>query len=183
MNYKQLPGKIWLLSTGVFRRLLRMLIKPLFYKCGSNVRFNPYDQFLYDSITFGDDIFVGKGACFFVSKGLTVGNKVMFGPNVTIRGGNHNTSVLGKYMADVKIKRQEDDAPVEIEDDVWVGTGVIILKGVTIGRGAIIAAGAVVNRNVEPYSIVGGVPAKHICFRWTADLISKHENILYLKKR
>jgi len=56
-------------------------------------------------------------------------------------------------------------SPVVIEDDVWVGHGATILKGVKIGKGAIVAAGAVVTRDVESYSIVGGVPAKLIRVR------------------
>jgi acetyltransferase-like isoleucine patch superfamily enzyme len=49
-----------------------------------------------------------------------------------------------------------------IEDDVWIGHGATVLKGVRIGRGAVVAAGAVVTRNVEPYTVVGGVPARLI---------------------
>ena len=52
--------------------------------------------------------------------------------------------------------------PIVIEDDVWIGARVIILKGVTIGKGSIIGAGSVVTKDVEPYSIVGGNPAKLI---------------------
>ncbi|MRS03355.1 hypothetical protein EG832_09060 [bacterium] len=108
----------------------------------------------------------------------------MFGPNVTIRGGDHNTSKIGYFMFDVHEKRPKDDQPVFIEDDVWVGAGAIILKGVTIGRGSIIAAGAVVTHSVKPYSITGGVPAKLIRFRWTTEEIIQHEIALYpLEKR
>ena len=57
------------------------------------------------------------------------------------------------------------DAPIVINDDVWIGAGSIILAGVTIGKGAIIAAGAVVNKDVPEYSIVGGVPAKVLKYR------------------
>jgi galactoside O-acetyltransferase len=55
-----------------------------------------------------------------------------------------------------------DDAPIEIEDDVWIGAGAIVLPGVTVGRGAVIGAGAVVTRSVEALSIVAGVPAREI---------------------
>jgi len=52
--------------------------------------------------------------------------------------------------------------PIKIEDDVWIGMNVLVLKGVTIGRGAIVAAGSVVTKNVEPWTVVGGNPAKLI---------------------
>ena len=63
--------------------------------------------------------------------------------------------------------------PVIIGNDVWIGSNVVILQGVTIGDGAIIAAGAVVNKNVEPYSIVGGVPAKEIKKRFDKDKVER----------
>ena len=107
----------------------------------------------------------------------------MFGANVTIRGGNHNTSVLGKFMADVQEKRPADDLPVEISDDVWVGANATILKGVRVGRGAIVAAGAVVVKSVPPYAVVGGVPARVIKFRWTVEEILAHEQVLYSEDR
>lgn len=103
----------------------------------------------------------------------------MFGPNVVIRGGNHNTSVVGKFMYDVKEKRACDDDPVVISDDVWVGANVTILKGVAVGRGAIIAAGSVVTKNVPPYSIVAGVPGKVVKFRWEVEQVLEHEKKLY----
>lgn len=62
--------------------------------------------------------------------------------------------------------------PTIIGNDVWIGINAIVLRGVTIGDGAIIAAGAVVTKDVAPYSIVGGVPAKHIKFRYSKNQIS-----------
>ena len=76
----------------------------------------------------------------------------------------------GLYTTDVPTKEQDYmDAPIVVEDDVWVGGGSIILSGVTIGKGAVIAAGAVVNKDVPPYAIVGGVPAKVLKYRDGAD--------------
>ena len=66
-----------------------------------------------------------------------------------------------------------------IEKDVWIGANVTILSGVHIGRGATIAAGAVVNKDVPPYSIVGGIPAKVLKYYWTIDQIIEHERNLY----
>ncbi|MDD2287405.1 MAG: DapH/DapD/GlmU-related protein [Bacteroidales bacterium] len=67
-----------------------------------------------------------------------------------------------------------------MEKDVWIGCNVTLLAGVTVGRGSIIAAGAVVTKDVPPYSVVGGIPARVIKFRWdTIEEILQHENILY----
>lgn len=63
-----------------------------------------------------------------------------------------------------------NNPPVVIGNDVWIGANVIILPGVKVGDGAILAAGAVVTKNVEPYSIVGGVPAKHIKYRFSQEM-------------
>ena len=65
-----------------------------------------------------------------------------------------------------------DNKPVEIGNDVWIGANVVILPGVKIGDGAILAAGAIVTKDVEPYSIVGGVPAKHIKYRFSDELVA-----------
>lgn len=163
MRLSHIPGRTWLLVAGGVRRLLRLLIRLLFVACGRNVSFNPFDHFSYSTIR--------------------IGSKVMFGPNVIIRGGNHNTTVLGRYMFDIHEKRMEDDQPVTIEDDVWVGAGAIILMGVTIGLGAIIGAGAVVTHDVAPYSVVAGVPARVIRSRWSVAKIIEHEKMLYPMER
>ncbi|HGS4818781.1 TPA: DapH/DapD/GlmU-related protein [Vibrio cholerae] len=74
---------------------------------------------------------------------------------------DNNISVVGEFMFDVSAKLPENDSPVIIESDVWVGCNVTILK-VTIGRGAVVATGSVVTKSVERYSIVGGGPAKKL---------------------
>lgn len=71
------------------------------------------------------------------------------------------------------------DKDVIVEKDVWIGCNVTLLSGVHVGRGAIVAAGAVVNKNIEPYSICGGIPAKFIKFKWTIEQILEHESIVY----
>jgi len=92
---------------------------------------------------------------------ITIGNYVHTGTNVVMLGFNH-----GFYTRDIPTKEQDYmDAPIVIGDDVWIGTGAVILAGVTIGKGAIIAAGAVVNKDVPEYAIAGGVPAKVLKYR------------------
>lgn len=86
--------------------------------------------------------------------------------------------MLGKHIVDVKERWPENDGDVIIEDGVWCGAGVTILKGVTIGRDSVVAAGAVVTKSFPPYSIIGGVPAKLIKMRFTPDQIKIHEHLL-----
>ena len=134
----------------------------------------------------GDDLHLGRRPTLqAVHSKILIGNKVIFGPEVAIHGGNHTSTLLGRYIHDVreKEKRPEDDADVVIEDDVWVGTRAIILKGVTIHRGAIIGAGAAVTRDVPPYAIAAGVPARVVRFRWTPEMILRHEALLYPAER
>lgn len=90
---------------------------------------------------------------------VTMGRYVMLGPGVTIIGADHRLDVPGRPM--IFAGRPEMPQTV-LEDDVWIGANATILAGVRIGRGAVIAAGAVVTKDVPPYEIHAGVPAKKI---------------------
>lgn len=79
---------------------------------------------------------------------------MQFGPNVSIYGAGHDTSVLSR------IKFVEFGLPVVIEDDCWIGGGSIILPGVTIGKGSTVGAGSTVTKNLPPYSVAVGAPAR-----------------------
>lgn len=176
-------GYIIILVYKVYNRILMHLLKYQFRKCGINVLFYPIkSEFSYKNIIIGNNVFIGNGASFISSISLIqIGNNVLFGPNVSIRGGNHSSHIIGKLMFDYKIKDKlpNDDEPVIIDNDVWIGCNTTILKGVTIGRGSIIAAGAVVTKNLPPYSVAGGVPAKLIRKRWSKEDIIKHELLVY----
>jgi acetyltransferase-like isoleucine patch superfamily enzyme len=94
--------------------------------------------------------------------------------------GNH-AMILGRFYRDIKEadKPKGYDKDIIVESDVWIGRSVILLAGVTVGRGSTIAAGAVVTKNIPPYCVAGGVPAKFIKFKWTIEEILEHERILY----
>ncbi len=155
-----------------------------FASCGVNVAFDPRGTYSFGTIHLGDSVNLGARPTLVATRSeIRIGNHVMFGPEVVIRGGNHRMDLVGRYLDDVKDsdKRAEDDAGVTIEDDVWVGQRAIILGGVTVGRGAVIAAGAVVTNSVPPYAIVGGNPARVIRMRFEPEQIHEHEQLLGLR--
>lgn len=82
----------------------------------------------------------------------------------------HNTFKINLIEKDLKF---EEYLPVFIGNDVWIGSRAIILNGVTIGNGCVIAANSVVTKDVEPYSVVGGVPAKFIKYRFSENKIDE----------
>jgi maltose O-acetyltransferase len=90
---------------------------------------------------------------------VSIGDNVMLGPDVFVVGQLHRTDDLGVPMVDQGEYTKE---PTAIEDDVWVGARAVIMPGTRVGMGSIVGAGAVVTRDVDPYTVVGGVPAKLI---------------------
>ena len=115
---------------------------------------------------------------------LKIGNFCSIAENVTILlGGNHPIDWVSSFPfgaifeefrdAGSKYPEKISKGDVTIGNDVWIGLNVTILSGITIGDGAVIAANAVVTKNVEPYAIVGGNPAKLIRKRFSDDAISK----------
>lgn len=154
--------------------------------CGKDVYVRPLSSDIkgLQNLSIGDGTSIPKGSTIYCTEApLTIGRKVIFGPHPTIITGDHRTDIIGRFIIDVTAdeKLTENDAPVVIEDDVWCGANVTILKGVTIGRGSVIAAGAVVTQSFPPYSIIGGVPAKLIKMRFTEEQIREHERLLYGK--
>lgn len=177
MNYIR---KIICFVKAVFLRPQIVFLRGCFEKHGNNFHFDPAGTYTFENVSLGNNVYLGKGAVLVAAKSkIIIGNNVMFGPFVSIFGGGHNASVVGKFMVDVHEKRPEDDLGVIIEDDVWVGTRAIILKGAKIGRGAIIGAGSVVTREIPPYAIAAGSPAKVLKYRFDIETTLKHEQALY----
>lgn len=153
--------------------------------CGKNVWFDSNVKFLRftRSIRIEDNVVLKEGArllsanedaeiyiglnttigyhTFIVSsKSIKIGSNCLIAPFVYIIDDNH------QIKKDVLINTQDHDkSPIMIGNDVWIGTKATILKGVTIGDGAVIASGSVVNCDVEPNAVYGGIPAKKISER------------------
>lgn len=156
------------------------LYRPLFASHGRNFHFDPDGFYSYENIHVGDDVSLGYRPVLLAGRSrILIGNKVMFGPQVMLVGGNHNATVVGQFMTDVSEKTPNDDLGVIIEDDVWVGARAVILRGVTLGRGTIVGAGFLVNASTPPYAIVAGNPARMVRFRWDVEAIMAHETRLY----
>lgn len=109
---------------------------------------------------------------------LYLGSYCSIAPNVRfLLGGEHQIYSISTYPFKVMSFGESREAgskgDIIIKDDVWIGDGAIICSGVCVGQGAIIAAGAVVTKNVEPYAIVGGNPAKIIKYRFDEKIRNK----------
>ena len=110
------------------------------------------------NIEVGANSYVSAYAVIGSNDSIWIGQNVMISNAVSIRDTDHRFESI-----DIPMRLQGNlTSPIIIEDDVWIGYGAVITKGVKVGNGAIIAANAVVTKHVLPYSIVGGVPAKII---------------------
>lgn len=137
---------------------------------------------------------------------LILGERVSLGPNSEIMNprakfimkkwsftarellvvdGNH-MPIVGMPLIDVRDEdkdrldiNHEYNKDIIVDEDVWIGARVILCAGCHINRGTIIAAGAVVTKEMPPYSVCGGVPARFIKFKWTLEEILEHEEKLY----
>lgn len=109
---------------------------------------------------------------------LQIGSCCSIGPEVIfLLSSDHNGKHISTFPFKVKLGitdfEGESKGDIVVEDDVWIGCRAIILSGIKVGRGAIIAAGAVVTKDVPPYAIVAGCPAKVIKYRFGIDVINK----------
>lgn len=119
---------------------------------------------------------------------LSIGNYCSIASNVTfLLGGNHALDNISTYPFKHYFFRGTDyceaisKGDIVIADDVWIGVNATILSGVNVGQGAVITAGAVVVSDVPPYAVVGGVPAKVLKYRFSADIIADAVKIDFSK--
>jgi len=147
-----------ILLLKITKSIRAFLVKRILDECGDN-------PWIDSRVWLGDGCKrkignnSGIGGNTTIGKNTFIGNDVMIGQDVIIITRNHEFKDISIPMSRQGFKDYE---PVIIEDDVWIGARVIVLPGVRIGKGAIVGAGAVVTEDVEPYSIVAGVPAKVI---------------------
>lgn len=178
--------KHWILRLKV--RRMNPSIKfgnSLAYKCDFGYHNIIYDNTLMVNVKVGDYTYIGGESKI---QNATIGKFCSLGPELRIGLGRHPIHLKstfpgfytdGSYYG---VEKEYDNPienylPVVIGNDVWIGTRAMIFDGVKIGDGAIIGAGAVVTKDVPPYAIVGGVPAKIIRYRFTEAEIKHFLNL------
>lgn len=117
---------------------------------------------------------------------VKIGDFCSIGPNVLfVLKADHPIDRISTFPFKVKVLGEKTEAiskgDIVLDDDVWIGANVTVLSGVHIGQGAVVAAGAVVNNDVPPYAVVGGVPGKVIKYRFSEKLVDKLNRIDYSK--
>jgi len=135
------------------------IYKLIFNKMGSNVHIDFKTYFRYPSqISIGSNVSINRGCSFYAGykikdARIIIEDNVAIGPEVSFFAAGHNSKSLNL---------EDSGAPIILKNHSWIGGRSTILEGVTIGEGAIVAAGSTVVKDVAPFTIVGGVPAKLI---------------------
>ena len=157
------------------------LIKKRLAHCGKDVVITfPCKLSKPQNVFMSDHTLIQPNVTFIMNEGkVYVGRWAVIASNSTLITDNHiptvgiNHRMLGRYHINDKVK------DIHIGDDAWVGAGVTIMSGASLGRGSIAAAGSVVNKNVPPYAVVAGVPARIIASVFSKEQIIEHEKYLY----
>lgn len=119
-----------------------------------------------NKIIVGKNWGVNSGTYINGKGGITIGNNVLIGSNVTISSGKHPIDGIGQPI----FQRPTLPMKIVIEDDVWIGGGAVIMPGVVVKKGTVIGANAVVTKDTEEYSVVVGAPARCIRYRYDKKL-------------
>ncbi len=130
------------------------------------------------NIHIGDEVYIGPGAMISINDGtvLRMGHRVMIGPGLTIMGGDHSFRVIGKPMRHVLTGINEGE--IVLEDDVWCGANVTILRRVRVGEGTIVGAGSVVPKSLPPYATCVGNPCRPVRLRFSDEELRQHLSLL-----
>ncbi len=170
------PIKHW---GNLIRNILLFKIRYPWVKTGTDIHCETSTIFWspHRHIFLGNQVKIGY-RCLFQSD-TEVGNRVLIASDVAfLNSDDHRFDIVGKAIWD---SGRGDQFKIVVEDDVRIGHRVLVLSPCRIGRGAIISAGSVVTRDVPPYAIVAGVPARLMKMRFSPEQILEHEAVLQKK--
>lgn len=155
---------------------------------------NPQNSTVPENVFNIESVSVGKNTygrlriiSFNDSHKLSIGNFVSMADDITfLLDSDHYLNHVSTFPMKVQVTKELQMEAISkgdiiVDDDVWIGYGATILSGVHIGQGAVVAAGAVVTKDVPPYAIVGGVPAKVIKYRFSSEIIQQLMKLDYSK--
>ncbi len=136
------------------------------FHAGEGLNLQAWDQYAGEHfsplLTIGDNVMLTDYIQISCAHRVSIGNNVLAGQNVYISDNGHGDTNMDTLQQPPLERKLQIKGPVVIGDNVWIGRNATILSGVTVGEGAVIAANSVVNKDVPPYTIVGGVPARII---------------------
>lgn len=136
-----------------------------------------------ENMFLDDYVVIQELTNFLSNKGkLIVGKYSVISSKCTIIPGSHTLTVGVPFYLSTTNHLNDKEGDVIIEQDCWIGTGCILLPGCKIGRGAVVGAGSIVKKEIPPYAVVVGAPARIVASKFTIDEIIKHEEILYPKE-
>ena len=165
--------KVWWraqgMSIGGGTKLPKMRVTwPHQVQIGKGCLLEPGTIFKYDgiwapgpSLVIGDGTFLGSACEFNIRRGITIGSDCLIASGCRFIDHDHGTSRRDRPMKE----QLGSESAIMLEDDVWLGCNVVVLKGVRIGRGSVVGAGAVVTKSIPPYEIWAGVPAVRLRVR------------------
>lgn len=172
--------RFYKLNLGIMGKLKMIFFKIKWSKVNNHNKCYPIKKIPLDIVKIGMMSYGPVEINYFgnIDERLEIGNFVSIAEGVKfILGGNHETDTFTTYPFKVMLFGEKLESktkgPVIVKDDVWIGTNALILSGVTIGQGSIVAAGSVVTKDIPPYAIVGGNPAKIIRYKYSQDIIDE----------
>ena len=154
-------------------------------KIGVGVMLGENVTFIDRDVEIKDYTYINSG---YLYPGVRIGKYCSMGHDVCIGPGEHYINRLSTYPICTRVLKEKPQnefpkvKPTILNNDIWVGHGAVIMQGVKVGNGAIVAAGAVVTKDVPAYSIVAGVPAKIIKYRFGEELIQKLDRLQWWDK-
>lgn len=151
-----IASKLLMWFEGIYGKIKLKQLRNQLFQCGENCFVQwPAQITGRKFVSFGNDVTVASFVHIWGDGGVFIGDRVMIASHTAITSLTHDYNCVNMHKT--LIKRQ-----VIINDDVWIGAHSIIMPGVTIGEGSVVGAGSVVTRDVAPYSIVIGVPAREV---------------------
>lgn len=177
----RLIGIFILFITRINNRIFGYFLRHSLGYCGKNVVLhrpnvcsNPGNMYLYDNTSIMKNWTLLSDTGKFIMKEHCIAST-----NLVVITGNHNRLVEHTLQDSIANRLADEEKDVILENEVWLGTNVTLLPGITIGRGTTVAAGSVVNCDLPPYTLCAGIPAKVKKIYWTEEQIIKHEKCVY----